>query len=376
MERKMIGIIAVIVVIVVIVAAVATIELLPKKGGNGNTTTPKLTITEGGSTLLEPVFDAYAPNYTAGDLKPSGGGSGLGISSAAAGTNLIGGSDAYLLTAQVSQYPYLLNIPVMISYQYVAYNVPSLNNIHLNLNGTLVGDMYSGAITNWDSPLIQAANPGVTLPNATIVPVHRSDGSGDTFMFSSFLYHSSPTWASYADNHSFRWATSIAWPSLPTAQAETGNSGIINYMDTTPNTVGYIAATYTSTLTADHFGIANLQDKNGQYVGATVANVSNAASGFLSSIPANGTVPLQYAPGNDAYPIADMEYVMVKENQTATGGLNSSQVASALQAFIKWIVNSTSGGSTQAYMTQFNLVALPNSVVTAIVDPLINKIHG
>lgn len=370
MERKWIAAIAVIVVIVVIGGSYAALKL----GGNGNGTTPqstaKVTITETGSTLLEPVFDSYAGNYTTAKISPSGGGSGQGISYAAKGTDMIGGSDAFLLPAQTSEYPYLLNIPVMISYQYVAYNLPGLNNVHLNLSGQIIAEIYSGTITSWNDSQIQAANPGTSLPNKTIVPIHRLDGSGDTFMFTSFLSKSSTAWKNGT-------ATSVTWPNVPGGLAETANSGIINTMKATPYSIGYIAATYSSTIKLDSFGTAYLEDHNsGQYVGPTVANVSNAASHYLSSIPSNGTVALQYAPGTNSYPLADMEYVMVKQNQSAYKSFNSSQIASSIQAFLNWIVNSTSGGSQTKYLEQFNLVALPTSVVNGITVPLINKIHG
>ena len=113
-------------------------------------------------------------------------GSGTGISSAITGTVVIGASDAYMPYSDAQKYPYVENIPIMISYQYIAYNIPGVSAT-LNLNGNVIAGIYMGTITNWDSPAIAALNPGVTLPNHTIIPVHRSDGSGDTFMFTSFL---------------------------------------------------------------------------------------------------------------------------------------------------------------------------------------------
>lgn len=351
MERRWIALIAIVVVVVVIGAAVTEIE--------ANKGPTKQTLNETGSSLLYPVFQAYAPNYTAATIKTASTGSGTGISSAEAGTVQIGASDAFILGTIPSN---VENIPIMISYQYIAYNVSGLSK-PLNLSGDIVAGIYMGTITKWNDAAIQAANPGTSLPNKTIVPVHRSDGSGDSFMFSSFLSKSNSTWASKIGT-----STNPNWPSVAGALAGNGNQGIINDVKGTGYSIGYIAATYSSQVSADHFGIANLLNKAGNYVGASVANVSAAASQYLSEIPANGSIALQFAPGATSYPIADMEYVVVQFKQS------SAAIANALQAFLKWIVNSTDGGSVSSYMNHFNLVALPSNVISGIVDPEINKI--
>ncbi|MCL5874564.1 MAG: phosphate ABC transporter substrate-binding protein PstS [Candidatus Thermoplasmatota archaeon] len=322
-----------------------------------------VTLSESGSSLLYPVFNSWAANYSGATITTLSTGSGTGISSAIAGTVVIGASDAYMPYSDAQKYPYVENIPIMISYQYIAYNIPGVNAT-LDLNGNVIAGIYMGTITNWDSPAIAALNPGVTLPNHTIIPVHRSDGSGDTFMFTSFLSLSNSTW-----NSRVSYGTAVNWPSVPSAETGAQNAGIISTMSSTPYSIGYIAATYEAQVHSAGFGVANLQDQNGQFVGPTVQNVSNAASHYLSQIPANGTVRLQYAPGNESYPIADMEYIVVKTNQT------SPAIASALQAFIKFAV-SGSGGAAANYLSGFNLVALPSSVVTQIVYPLVNKITG
>jgi phosphate transport system substrate-binding protein len=325
--------------------------------------TTLVTLSESGSSLLYPVFNSWAKNYTNATITTLSTGSGTGISSAIAGTVIIGASDAYMPSSIANKYTYVENIPIMISYQYIAYNIPGISST-LNLNGNVIAGIYMGTITNWNSPAIAALNPGVTLPNHTIIPVHRSDGSGDTFMFTSFLSLSNSTWDSKVS-----YGTSVNWPSVPAAETGAQNAGIISTMSSTPYSIGYIAATYEAQVKSAGFGVANLEDQNGQFVSPTVQNVSNAASHYLSEIPNNGTVRLQYAPGNDSYPIADMEYIVVKTNQS------SPAIASALQAFIKFAVSSN-GGSASNYLSGFNLVALPQSVVTQIVYPLVNRITG
>ena len=362
MERRILAVISVLVVLVVVLAAVAAIEYNSKN--TGKSTTGTVTLTEKGSTLLLPVFNAWQPNYTGAKIQANGGGSGSGIQGAGVGTVLMGGSDAFLSGSQNAQYKGLMNIPILISYQYVAYNVPGITG-HLNLSGNIIAGIFSGTITNWNDAAIQSANPTVTLPNHAIIPVHRSDGSGDTFMFTSFLTKSNSTWAKNVGT-----GTSVNWPSVSGEQSGNGNSGLIDILKSTQYTITYVAATYTSQVVADGFGVANLLDHNaGEYVAPTVANVSNAASHYLSSIPSNGTIALQYAPGTDSYPIADMEYVMVYPNQT------SSANAYALQSFLGWAVSS-GGGSNPTTLAQYNLVGLPSTVVQQIVYPLLFKIQA
>ena len=357
MNRSTIAIIAVAVVLIVVVGGVATVVL----SGHHNTQPAKVTLSESGSSLLYPVFNAWAGNYTNATITTLSTGSGTGISSALAGTVVIGASDAYMPYSVANQNSWAMNIPIMISYQYIAYNIPGFTTT-LNLNGNVIAGIFLGTITNWDSPAIAALNPGVTLPNHTIVPVHRADGSGDTFMFTSFLSKSNSTWAKQVG-----FATSVNWPSVPAARTGEQNAGIISTMNSTPYSIGYIAATYQTQVNAAGFHIAKLENQVGQFVAPTVANVSTAASHYLTEIPANGTVALQYAPGNNSYPIADMEYIVVKQNQT------SAAVASALKAFIAWAV-SPNGGAADKYLSAFNLVAIPSNVVTKVIVPLVGQI--
>ena len=360
MERKTLAVIALVVVVVVVVGAVAAVEL------SKSPSTPKaakVTLSESGSTLLYPVFNAWKGNYSNATITTLSTGSGTGISSAIAGTVIIGASDAFMSPSLASANPGVMNIPIMISYQYIAYNIPNFN-FKLNLSGNVIAGIFMGTINNWNNSLIQQLNPGVALPNHSIIPIHRSDGSGDTFMFTSFLSKSNGTWAQKVGA-----GTNVNWPSVAGSLTGNGNSGIITQMTTTPYSIGYIAATYEAQVNSAGFGIANLENQDGQFVGASVQNVSIAAQQYLPLIPKNGTIALQYAPGKDSYPIADMEYVIVRQNQS------SPAIASALKEFLNWAVSSD-GGSSSKYLTEFNLVPLPSSVVSEVVIPLINKITG
>ncbi len=140
-------------------------------------------------------------------ITTGGTGSGTGITDAATGTVNMGASDAYLSSANLQQYPGLLNIALAISAQQINYNVPGVKN--LNLNGTVLAQIYAGKITNWNDPAIKKLNPGVSLPNLKIIPLHRAESSGDTFLFTSYMNAQDPSGWSAANVN-----TTVNWPSV------------------------------------------------------------------------------------------------------------------------------------------------------------------
>ena len=234
--------------------AAATVNETPPKGS--------VNIFETGSTLLYPLFQlwssAYHKQYSNIKVAPSGTGSGAGISDAADGIVDIGASDAYLSGTQVSQNPGLKNIALAISAQQINYNVPGLNKAHLKLSGpVLSAQIYQGKITTWNDQAISALNPGVNLPADKIIALHRSDSSGDTFLFSSFL--------SAADSHGWGqnigYGTSIGFPSISNALGETGNGGMVTGCAATPGCIAYIGISYLGKTQADGLGEAMLRER-------------------------------------------------------------------------------------------------------------------
>lgn len=358
--KRSVGI-AIAVVVIVVIAAIGAYLVYGQGSSSG-----KPELKETGSTLLYPVFNIWAGNYTAAKLTTAGTGSGTGQAQAIAGTVQIGASDAFLTNTQMQQNPGMLNIPILISSQDVAYNIPGgLNSQTLNLSGQILTGIYNGTITNWNSSQIAALNPGMTLPNHVIIPVHRSDGSGDTNMFTEFLSKSDSWW-----NSTVSYGTNVNWPSVSGALTGAGNSGLISQMQSTPYSISYIATTYTAQLQSAGFGIAALQNQAGNFVKANQTTVMAAANQYLSQIPSDGRLAIQYAPGSDSYPIVALEYLIVKMTQPNTA------TASALTAFLKWVINATSGGSQSKFISPLNLAPLPSAVVNQISIPLINKITG
>ncbi len=359
MEKK-ITITIVAIVLIVLIGAIIWATMAQ----NQKQTAQKVTLTETGSTLLYPVFNVWAGNYTNATITTQATGSGTGISSAIKGTVIIGASDAFMPDSLVKQYPWMLNIPILISGQYVAYNIPGLNNIHLVLSGPVIAGIYNNTIQYWDDAKIKALNSNVTLPHERIIPVYRSDGSGDTNMFTLYLSRSSQWW-----NKTVGYGTNVNWPTNPAAHGATGNAGIVSFLNATPYSIGYVALTYQNDMEKDHLGYAALINRDGYAVLPSKQTIMNTASVYLNQIPPDGRINIAFAPGQSSYPIATFEYVIVNKTQA------SQQVANALKDFLIWAV-SPNGGSSSQYLDQFNLVPLPSSVVNGVVIQLINKISG
>jgi phosphate transport system substrate-binding protein len=317
-------------------------------------------ISETGSTLLLPLISAWQVAYTTANPKvlitTSGTGSGTGIADAAAGTVNIGGSDAYLSPSDVSQYPGLLNIPLAVAAVNVNYNLPNVTK-PLNLNGSVLAQIYSGKITAWNAPAIAALNKGVSLPSTKIVTLHRADSSGSTFLFTSYMNAQDPSaWS--ASNV----GTTVSWPSVPGATAETGSGGMVKGCAGIKGCIAYIGVSYLSQIKAAGLGTASLANKSGQFVQDTPATISAALATFSAKTPASGAQSL--INGTAGFPIINYEYGIVKSTQS------SSAEAATVKAFLTWGVTT---GNLAKYLDAVNFVALPGNVAT-IAKSLIAKI--
>jgi phosphate transport system substrate-binding protein len=320
-------------------------------------------ISETGSTLLFPLFGAWQTAYSSANSKvtiTSGAtGSGTGIADAAEGLVNIGASDAYLSASDMSTYPNLINIPLTVAAVMVNYNVPGVTK-PINLNGPVLAQIYTGKITKWNDPAIASLNPGVTLPSIPIVTLHRADGSGSTFLFTSYLNATDPSvWPST------NVGTSITWPSAPGSLAETGSGGMVTGCDTTKGCIAYIGISYLAKTTADSLGEAALANKGGSYTQPTAASISAALSSF-PAVPASGSEALIDTSAAAGYPIVNYEYAVVDKKQP------SAAEASAVKAFLSWII---ANGDTSTYLTSVGFQPLPSGTAS-VSTSLINSISG
>jgi phosphate transport system substrate-binding protein len=298
------------------------------------------------------------PNVT---IQTAGGGSTKGIGEASAGTVSLGASDAYLSSGDLVKNPTLLNVPLAVSAQQVNYNVPGLPpGTRLHLDGQVLAQMYDGMITTWDDPSIRKLNPNVPLPSTPVMPLHRSDGSGDTFLFTSYLSTHDSTW-----NRDYGYGTTMAWPPAPGARAYSGNRGMVNGCQNTVGCVAYIGISFQSAANGAHLGEAELLNKLGQWELPNRASIDAAVASFVSSTPTNETISMVDGPASGGYPIVNYEYAIVSTRQrTAT-------TARDLQAFLHWII--TTGNGSQ-YLGPVQFQPLPGQIVS-LSDAQIAKIR-
>lgn len=317
---------------------------------------PQARILETGSSLLYPLFNLwvvdYAKTHPAIQITTQSTGSGTGIAQAISGVAQIGASDAYLSDAQMRKDPGMLNIPLAISSQMINYNLPGLNNRHLKLSGPVLAGIYSGQIREWDAPQIKAINPGVPLPHHEIVPVHRADGSGDTFIFTQYLSFSTPAWGK-----SVAYGTTVNWPAVAGAVGANGNPGMVNATKGTPYSISYIGISFKKATEEAGLGEAMLQNRAGKFVLANDKTVSAAVSATAAKTPADERISLIFAPGAESYPIINYEYAIVKAQQP------SPEMANALKGFFNWAISPT-GGNSPSYLRQVGFVSLPAPVRT------------
>jgi phosphate transport system permease protein/phosphate transport system substrate-binding protein len=295
-------------------------------------------------------------------------GSGGGVKQFTEKTVDFGASDAPLSEEEIqalsSSTP--VHIPETIGSVVAAYNIAGIDK-GLKLTGPLLSDIFLGKITKWDDARIKELNPSVPLPSADIVVVHRSDGSGTTFIWTSYLSQVSPEW-----NQTFGAGKSIQWTVGLGAQ---GNEGVSSTIKSTPNSIGYVELTYALTTNMNY---ASLMNRAGNFVDPTLNSTQAAAQAAImnsTSITANnnGTAPsatiglpsgdqswthvtLLDAPGADSYPIASFSYLLLyKELST---NIDSMEKAEALAEFVNWAI--TDG---QQFASPLHYVPLPDSVV-------------
>lgn len=307
---------------------------------------------ETGSSLLYPLFNlwvpAYAKTHAGVQITTESTGSGTGISEAISGIAQIGASDAYMSNYQMRMHPGIMNIPLAVSSQMINYNIPGLNHVHLRLSGPVLAGMYSGSLLYWDAAPIRALNPGIRLPHQRIVLVHRTDGSGDTFIFSQYLSFSTPSWLNSAG-----YGTTISWPAVQGGIGAEGNPGMVNACKGTPYSVCYIGISFQRAVEQAGLGEASLQNRSGRFVLADARTVEAAVAALADRTPADERLSLVFAPGAESYPIVNYEYAIVNAGRGVGTG-------PAVRDFLTWAL---AEGNTRHFMSQVGFVPLPPAIL-------------
>ena len=313
-----------------------------------------VTLVETGSSLLYPLFNIWVPDFTAANpgirLTTTSTGSGAGIAQAAKGLVQIGASDAYMSDALVKKDATMMSIPLAISSQALNYNLPGLNDKNIKLSGPILAGIYSGKITKWNDPMIKAINPGVALPAHVIIPVHRLDGSGDTFIFSQYLSDSAPMW-----KNSTGYGTTLSWPAIAGEIGAKGNTGMLSAAAANPYSIAYIGVSYANQVAKAGLGTAMLKNADGKYVLPTSDTVGAAANSVVTDTPTDERISMIFATGANAYPIANYEYAIVNSTQP------DAATAGAIRTLLTWAITD---GNDPKYLSQVHFLPLPAAIVT------------
>jgi len=357
----MIAVVAVIVVVILVLvvgwsAGWFNSSSSSSKGTSG-CTLPSVVQLEGeGSTLVAPLMDQWATSYWNGAaVTYDSAGSSAGIQAITAKTVDFGASDAPLTYAQRVAAPGILTIPESAGGVVPIYNLPGVS-ADLNFNGSVLAQMFDGGITNWNNSALQTLNPHVVLPVQTIFPVHRTGGSGTTFIFTSFMSVENAAWAhTYGKN--------TAWPTnITIGGGASGNGGEASTVQTTPYSIGYVDLNYALNA-GSGVGVGNVQNPKGDFIHATVANTESALVDSSVVLPA-GTgdwynVSLLNAPGANDYPITSLTYVLVYQNLNAFSSYTLTNAENVVD-FLHWIVAVGQNDSALLYY-----VPLTSAIVSA-----------
>jgi phosphate transport system substrate-binding protein len=333
-----------------------------------------VTIDGAGATFPFPLIDTWRVEYPT--VRPDVSinyqsiGSGGGVKQFTEKTVDFGASDAPLTANETQAAPGAVHIPETIGSVVAAYNINGVQEKGLRLTGPVLAGIFRGEITRWDDPQIAELNPDLPLPSQDIVVVHRSDGSGTTFIWTSYLSKVSPEW-----NQAIGAGKSVSWP---VGLGAPGNEGVANTIQSTPNSIGYVELAYVLTTDMDY---AFLQNQAGNFVepslestGAAVAAATNnnnqtsnnsttgASNTTSTTLPAGDAswekVSLLDAPGADSYPIASFSYILLYKELSDNPRIDSMEKARALVDFVDWAI--TDG---QQFARELAYVPLPDSVV-------------
>lgn len=302
-------------------------------------------INAGGATFPYPIyskwFSVYHTAHPNVQINYQSQGSGFGIAQVLAGTVDFGASDGPMNDDQLAKSKVkILHFPTVLGADVPSYNVPGVSGT-LNFTQKAISGIYLGTITKWNDLEIAKVNPGVKLPSDDIIVVHRSDGSGTTYIWTDFLSKASDDWKNKVGK-----GTSVNWP---VGLGGKGNEGVSGLIKQTPDTIGYIELIYAI---QNNIAYGAIQNPAGKFVKADLAGVTAAAAGASKEIPDDFRVSITNAPGAAAYPVSSFTWLLIPAQ------IQDTAKRDAIKAFLNWML--TDG---QSYNEQLSYAKLPAGVV-------------
>ena len=300
-----------------------------------------------GATFPYPIyskwFNEYHQQHPDIEINYQSIGSGGGIAQVTAGTVDFGASDGPMKDEQIAAFKQqrgtsVLHFPTVLGAVVPAYNIPGFKG-ELKFTPEVLAGIYLGKITSWNDPAIAKANPGTSLPNASIVVVHRSDGSGTTYIWTDYLSKVSSDW-----NNQVGKGTSVKWPVGMGAKGNEGVAGMIRQMD---GAFGYVELIYAL---QNKITFGSVQNAAGNFVKASLDSTTAAASS-VKTMPADFRVSITNAPGKDAYPIASFTWLLVPADW------KDKSKQKIVVDFLNWMLD-----QGQTMSAQLDYAPLPDSV--------------
>src|SRR5271155_5166369 len=285
-------------------------------------------------------FDVYHTQHPNAQINYQPVGSGAGIRQLAAGTVDFGASDVPMTDEQLAQSKVkVLHFPTVLGAVVPSYNVAGVSG-DLNFTQKALAGIYLGTITKWNDPELTKANPGVTLPGDDIVVIHRSEGSGTSFIWTDFLSKVSDDWKNKVSKG--------ASPNWPVGLGGKGNDGVSGLVKQTPDSIGYIELVYA---VQNNIAYGKVQNAAGRFVKADLAGVT-AAAASSKDMPDDFRVSITNAPGAAAYPISSFTWLLIPAQ------IPDAAKRDTIKAFLKWML-----ADGQGYNEGLTYAKLPKNVI-------------
>jgi phosphate transport system substrate-binding protein len=317
-----------------------------------------LSINGAGATFPYPMyskwFSEYGKKYTNVAINYQSIGSGGGIRQVTEGTVDFGASDGPMNDEQLKAYQDkhgfgILHFPTVLGADVPAYNIPGVT-IELNFTQEAIAGIFLGKITKWNDPAIVNANKGVSLPANDIVVVHRSEGSGTTYIWTDYLSKVSDEWKTKVGT-----GASVNWP---VGLGAKGNEAVAGTVKNTPNSFGYVELIYAI---QNHMPYGRVRNSSGAFIKADLASVTAAAAGAAKNMPDDFRVSITNAPGKTAYPISSFTWLLVPAK------FSDAAKRDAIKGFVKWML-----ADGQNYTEALSYAKLPKEVVAKELKALNN----
>jgi phosphate transport system substrate-binding protein len=308
-----------------------------------------LLINGAGATFPYPIyskwFDEYHKSNSAIHINYQSVGSGAGIKQVTEGTVDFGASDGPMNDEQLKAYKDkhgspLLHFPTVLGAAVPTYNIPGVT-VSLNFTPDALAGIFLGRISKWNDPAIANANKGVNLPANDIVVIHRSDGSGTTYIWTDYLSKVSTDWKDKVSK-----GTSVNWP---IGLGGKGNEGVTGLVKQTPNSIGYVELIYAAQNKLPYGAVRNAA---GEFVKADLAGVSAAAAAASKTMPEDFRVSITNAPGKGVYPISSFTWLLIPQK------FSDASKRDAMKGFMTWML-----GDGQNYAENLSYAKLPKEVV-------------